>query len=304
MTINSLFNETELAIFYRQTGFTFSDFYKSADGAILAVDYLSRQVFVGENLFRSNVHPLDSLSSASLEDGQICLKFKDSSSVAITVDGEAADALISELRGLVRNDEQPVPVNEQPTIPVEEQPQSEEEPLPCEEESPLTGKELNETYSRLINSGRKAAFDYLVGKTGMTSKEADEYLDELGEKEENENIEEIMTPDPDYHRDGTMTPYGIFRVVKKLKPGDRIHLEFKPLIGKLRVYDAEYRKLAIDLLTARNFSLQGSDDDFDSLMDDVAWDIFEYMDLYFLCEDIQTEISCHLKRVTVLQIIQ
>ena len=297
MTIHSFFNETELAIFYRQTGFSFNDFYKSADGTILAVDYLSRQVFVGGNLFRSNVHSLDSLASASLEDGQICLKFKDSSSVAIAVDGEAADALTSELCGLVRNDEQPVPVNEHPTIPVEEQQQSEEEP-------PLTGKELNETYSRLINSGRKAAFDYLVEKTGMTSKKADEYLDELGEKEENENIEEIMTPDPDYHRDGTMTPYGIFRVVKKLKAGDRIHLEFKPLIGKLRVYDAEYRKLAIDLSNARYFSLQGSDDNFDSLMKDIAWDLFEYIDLYFFCEEIQTEISCHLRRVTVLQIIQ
>lgn len=39
MTINSFFNETELAIFYRQTGFSFNDFYKSADGTILAVDY-------------------------------------------------------------------------------------------------------------------------------------------------------------------------------------------------------------------------------------------------------------------------
>ena len=300
MTIHSFFNETELTIFYRQTGFSFNDFYKSADGTILAVDYLSRQVFVGENLFRSNVHSLDSLASASLEDGQICLKFKDSSSVAIAVDGEAADALTSELCGLVRNDEQPVPVNGHPTIPVEEQQQSEEEP-------PLTGKELNETYSRLINSGRKAAFDYLVEKTGMTSKEADQYLEELGEnenEEEVENIEDVRISDPDYHRDGTMTPNGIFRVIKKLKPGDRIHLEFKPLIGKLRVYDAEYRKLAINLSNARYFSLQGSDDDFDSLMKDIAWDLFEYIDLYFFCEDIQTEISCHLRRVTVLQILQ
>lgn len=100
MTVDSIFNETELSIFHRQTGFTFGDCLVSTDGTILAVDRKSDRIFVGNELFRSNLHPLASLTSASMEKGQIHLKFDDSSSVGINVDEEQAKAVMAVLRDL------------------------------------------------------------------------------------------------------------------------------------------------------------------------------------------------------------
>ena len=124
----------------------------------------------------------------------------------------------------------------------------------------------------------------------------------LDELEKSEDTDEEV-PDPDFYRDGTMTKKAILRTVKELKPGDRIHLEYKPFIGKLRVYDTEYLKLVIDLANSRYFSLYASNADYNSLMEDVAEDLFGSMEIYIFCEETCSEISCRLKQVRVLQII-
>lgn len=212
MTIESIFNETELAIFQKKTGFNFNDCYKLSDGTIFALDRQSRQIFVGDDLTRSNVHSLDSLSSVRLENGQMHLKFNDLSSVYYAVDEEVAEALMAELR----------------------------------------------------------------------------------------DFESVA---PDCHRGGTMTRTDIFETVRKLKPGDRVHIEFKPLIGKLRVYDGEYIKLEIDIVSAKYFSLKVSGSNFDSLMDDVAGELYDYIDICFFSEEKQSELSLNLDSVTMLKII-
>lgn len=302
MTIESIFNETELSIFYRQTGFSFGDFFRAEDGTIFAVDRQSGQIFVGDDLLRSNVHALDSIASVNREDGTVHLKFKDSSSAVITFDWREAEAIVTELHDFVEA-ASPVPSEgyeglqdglekEKPDNPEDDNPDG------IDEEQPLSQEELNEVYSRLLNTGRGTALGYLVRETGMSVEEAGEYLNKL-----DKNPEEMLDksdPDPDTRRDGTMTKRAIIRTVKELKPGDKIHIEFKPLMGKLRVYETEYIKLSIAVFS-RYFSVNASNTDFASLMDDVAEDLFDYMDIHFFCEENLSEISCHLKRVTVLK---
>lgn len=290
MTIESIFNETELAIFQKKTGFNFNDCYKLSDGTIFALDRQSRQIFVGDDLTRSNVHSLDSLSSVRLENGQMHLKFNDSSSVYYAVDEEVAEALMAELRDFE---------SVAPDCPEEDDNQDD---IPTEEQ-PLTGEELNETCSRLANTGRNTALIYLVEEIGMSVKDANGYLDKLEEEGIGESV-----PYPEYderkcHRGGTMTRTDIFETVRELKPGDRVHIEFKPLIGKLRVYDGEYIKLEIDIFSAKYFSLKVSGSNFDSLMDDVAWELYDYIDICFFSEEKQSELSLNLDSVTMLKII-
>lgn len=171
MTVDSIFNETELNIFHRQTGFTFGDCIISSDGTILAVDRKSGQIFVGNELFRSNVHPLASLTSAGMENGQLNLKFDDSSSAGIDVDEGQAEAVMDVLREYAGAG--PAPADDNDGQAADQK-----------EELPLSGEELNETYSRLLNTGRNSAIGYLVAETGMSVKEACEYLDGVeGEKE-------------------------------------------------------------------------------------------------------------------------
>ena len=256
MTIDSIFNETELSIFHRQTGFTFGDCLVSTDGTILAVDRKSDRIFVGNELFRSNLHPLASLTSASMEKGQIHLKFDDSSSVGINVDEEQAKAVMAVLRDL--EEAEPAP---------EEEEDNDGQAANQEEEQPLSGEELNETYSRLVNTGRGSAIDYLVAETGMSVKEACEFLDGIEGKEDIDETDDPI-PDPDYHRNGTMTKKAILRTVKELKPGDRIHLEFKPL------------------------------------MDEAAEGLFDYMEISFFGEEKGSEISCRLECVRMLNQVQ
>lgn len=290
MTIDSIFNETELAIFQRKTGFNFNDCYKSSDGIIFALDHQTRQIFVGNDLIRSNVFSLDSLASVSLENGQVRLRFNDSSSVLYDADEETAEAIMAELgdfQGAATNC--PEADDSQDDGPTEEQ--------------PLTGEELNETYSRLANRGRDTALIYLVEETGMSVKEANEYLDELEKEGIGEPVTYSENNDRECHKDGTMTRTAIFETVRKLKPGDRIHIEFKPLIGKLRVYDVEYIKLKIDILSARYFSLNVSGPNFDSLMEDVAGELYDYIEICFFSEEKLSEFSLNLDRVTMLKII-
>lgn len=293
-SIESIFNETELALFQRQTGFTFGKFYKAADGILLAADDQSGQVFIGNDLLRTNVHGFSSISTVCRNEGCLTLTFKNSPTKIIHASREDAEAFVAEL-GDITQTASLEDIGEETT------PQPDKQPNTMEElQESLSNEELNEFYSRLVNTGRGEAIEYLVSKIGMNIKDASRYLDEL---EGQETIAESL-PEPKYHRDGTMTGRAIFETIKRLKPGDRIHLEFKPLIGKLRVYDAEYRKIKIDSTSGvgNYFALNEQAKDFQTLMNDVAEDLFDYMDLYFHCDENDSEISCHLKRVTMLKI--
>lgn len=290
MKIDSIFNETELAIFHGQTGFSFSEIYKYSDGTIFAVDRQSRQIFAGEDLRRNNVHPFDSLTFVGMEGGKIHLTFKDSSSFSIVVDEVNADEIMAELQDIVGTD---TACPEDATL----------EPADSPKEPQLSAEEWNETYSRLVNTGRSTARAYLMSELGMSSEEAGDYLDKLEGKETLEKTLEEAVPDPDYKRDGSMTKKAILKTVRKLRPGDMVHLEYKPLIGKLRVYDTQYLNLVIDVSESRYFSLRVSNVDYQSLMDDAADELFDHMGIYILSKANRTEISCYLKRIKMLRII-
>lgn len=291
MAINTLFNETELALFQRQTGFTFGEFFNTADGVLFAVDSQSGQVFVGRDLLKANVHELESISSVSQEEDGVVVAFKSASAVKINASREDAVAFIAQLGDISGRC-----LGEEGQAPHSNEAESIEESSDV-----LRSEELAEFYSRLYNTGRSQAIGYLVSKTGMSVEDASKYVDEIAGQESIEKSEPEADTDPDYLRDGTMTRKAILDTVKKLRPGDRIHLEFKPLIGCLRVYDTEYRKLRVDTWGSRYFSLTFSADDYKSLMDSAAEDLFDYIDLYFFCEENSSEISCHLKRVTILK---
>lgn len=295
MGINTLFNETELAIFQRQTGFTFGEYFKSDDGVIFAVDGQSGLVFVGRDLLRANVHKLGSVSSVSQDEDGIVVSFKDSSSVKIKAGREDA-GLISGLLGAALDGGKTGDIVEEDRA---------EEPQADIDEGPdvLIGVGLAEFYSRLVNTGRSQAIGYLVSETGMSVEDACKYVDELAGQKSVEEPEPESDADREYYVDGTMTEKAIFAVVKKLRPGDRIHVEFKPFIGKMRVYDAEYRGLRVDSMGSGNISLAGSyADDFKSLMEEIAEDLFDYLNLCFFCEEDSSELSCRLQRVTILKI--
>lgn len=296
MVINTLFNETELAMFQRQTGFTFGEFFKTADGVLFAVDSQSGQVFIGRDLLKANVHELESISSFSQEEDGVVVAFKSASAVKINASREDAVAFIAQL-GDISGDAVQGCLSEEGQAPHGNQAEHVDESADV-----LRSEELAEFYSRLENTGRSQAIGYLVSETGMSVEDACKYVDEIAGQGSIEEPEPEADTDPDYRRDGTMTKKAILDTVKKLRPGDRIHLEFKPLIGSLRVYDTEYRKLRVDTWGSRYFSLTFSADDYTSLMDSAAEDLFDYIDLYFFCEENSSEISCHLKRVTILKI--
>lgn len=294
MNITSIFNETELAMFQRQTGFNFGEFFRTADGDLFAVDSQSGQVFVGRDLLKANVHSLGNILSVRQEADGIVLAFKNTSPVKINASDEDAAAFIAQL-GDITSGADPEVLSEEAQDPDSNQAESANGPSEV-----IRSEELAEFYSRLANTGRSQAIGYLVSETGMSVEDACKYVDEIAMQKSIEESE--SDSDSDYYMDGTMTKKAILETVKKLKPGDRIHLEFKPLIGKLRVYDTEYRKLRVDTRGSRYFSLTCSGSDFRSLMDSAAEDLFDYIDLYFFCEENCSEISCHLKRVTLLKI--
>lgn len=300
MSVNTFFNETELAIFCRQTNFTFGDCRRSADGVIFAVDCNSGQVFIGDDLLKSNVHRINSIEDVSLlPDHTVRVSFKGSSSVEFDAGGEDAEAIAGELQALagltVAQDESGPQISSSAPEDGADEIQEEEE-LPEYESLCVGNCDLTEVYSRLANTGRTSAVDYLVCEVGMSMNEADELVDSMVGKDE--LVESV--PEPECYADGTMRKQAVLDVVRSLKPGDRIHLEYKPLLGKLRVYEAEYVKINIDIWT-RNFQLSGAADDFDTLMDDVASDIFDYLNLVILCKEYDSDIECKLKRVTVLK---
>lgn len=162
-------------------------------------------------------------------------------------------------------------------------------------------KILAEVYSILINTGRPSAIRYLVEKTGLSAEDAEKYVGQLGEEGRVNKDELELKLQSGFNPDGSMTAQSILSVVKDLKPGNKIHLEYKPFLGKLRVYDTEYRNISVEMLSSKYFSMQCSEKDFQSLMDDVADELFDYMHLYFFCSDNNSEIDCRLSRITVLR---
>lgn len=302
MPINAIFNETELTIFFRQTHFSFGDFYKASDGMICAVDQLSRQVFVGDDLSKSNVHAMDAVESVKMdEDHFVRFMFKDSSTAQIKVDEKDVEVILAELQNWVQPDEvESMSDFEQSLDP--EQVESQEESLHSlmgDSSQFLSNEDLNEVYSRLLNTGRSKAMGYLVSEVGMGLDEANKYLDML---DNSETMEESVQESACFP-DGTMRKNTILSTLKELRTGDRIHLEYKPLIGKLHVYDTEYRKLSL-VTDSRYFSLSGTADDFPSLLEDISSQLYDYLYLVFFCPDNYTDISCRLSRVKVLKKLQ
>ena len=307
MKIDSLFNETELTIFFRQTGFTFSDCYRTSDGTIFAVDRQSNQVFVGNDLFRNNVHPLDSLESVDVENGQIHLSFKNSSSAVVIADGGEAGSVLDVLRDFVKVDQASTASNDGHSgdllegypvgRPLDELKQS----LDSEEQV------LDEMKQPVDREGWfLGEMEQLQGEEDRFGDEMEQTSDEMEQEEDNSETEKEDESDYNlvYGPEGIMSRGAILRVIKKLKPGDRIHLEYKPVLGKLRVYDTEYVRLEIDLNSSRYFTLFASGADYVSLMDRAVVELFDHIDLYFFCPENKTDISCHLRRIRKLEIIQ
>lgn len=281
MPITSLFNETELAIFRKQCNFEFRDYKQCEDGTIYALDYMSGQVFIGRDLVRGNVHKLSDILSVTEENGAVNVTFKDARKACFAAGTDSAGAIVIELRNYIQTDE------------TEDYDENEFQEVldTCQ-----TDKALRETYSRLINTGRSKAIAYLVSEVGMSVKSASKYVDEIEIMDatgETGNIPKINDP-------GRMSEEDIFAVVKQLKSGDRIHLEYKPFVGKLRVYDAEFTDLVISA-DSRGDSIYLRAGDYSSLMEDLSEKMFGYMSLWFLCPDNGSEINIRLDKLRVLR---
>lgn len=313
MQIDKIFNETELAIFCRQTHFSFDDCHQSEDGAIYALDEHSGQIFIGEDLFRNNVHDLDTLASVSLDDdGIILLTFKDSSSIQIKTDDGEAEAFVSRLRECIGEGEDEIALEEEiapqeeATVPEEEFVPEEDVTAPAAEETAdddedivlkLSDEEYIETYSRLVNTGRSKAVAYLVSEARMSVEDANRVVDGI------DGIEDMVevVPEPDFNRDGSMSGKAVLDVVRTLKPGDRIHLEYKPLIGKVRLLEAEFLRVGVESFGQKYLTINEYACDYQSLVKDVMRDLFDYMYLGVFCEESASETDIHLKRVRVIE---
>ena len=282
MTIDKIFNETELTIFYRQTKFTFGDFVKTSDGTICAIDKEAGLVFIGSDLRRSNVHSLDSVASVNIDEKQaITISFNGLSPVEINAEGcSEAEAFVSELKGFVESRLKDVPGDE---------PQE----CTCPQ---LSNEELSETYARLANTGRYGAVSYLVKAIGISVNEAEEFVDKL---EYNDELIESGS-EFDYNRDSSMAEHTILSIVKELKAGDKVHIEYKPLLGKLRIYDAEVKAIKVDVFE-KYFSLDISADDYSSFMDELACKLFSQMKLEIYCQELDNYKTCKLKRIKILK---
>lgn len=306
MTIDKIFNETELTIFYRQTKFTFGDFVKTSDGTICAIDKEAGLVFIGSDLRRSNVHSLDSVASVNIDEKQaITISFNGLSPVEINAEGcSEAEAFVSELKWFVESRMKDVPGDEVQDAGEAEQIEDEQfETRSQESDEPqectcpqLSNEELSETYARLANTGRNGAVSYLVKATGISVNEAEEFVDKLEYKDELiESGSEF-----DYNRDGSMAEHTILSIVKELKAGDKVHIEYKPLLGKLRIYDAEVQAIKINVWE-RDFSLDISADDYSSMMDELACKLFPHMKLEIYCKETDNYKDCKLERIKILK---
>jgi len=279
MPITKYFNETELAIFYRQTQFTFDEYYRSPYGFICAIDHNSGQIFVGDDLLRNYVHKLDSIASVEKEDGNVIkLTFSDNTSVKIPVEEESAEALYSEIFSCI--------------IPVEFVAHK------SQGEFFESDDKLTETVSRLDNSGTISAVDYLVTDTKMGVKEAYEYVGNLDKQKESKAF-----PVPNYDIDGNMSKVAILSALKRVRPGDKVHIESKSLLGKLHVYDADFQNVEVRM-SSRNILLRELTPTYQTLMDTIAEELFNFMNIILRNPYTGEEITCRLKRVIKLVVIK
>lgn len=304
--INTIFNETELAIFHRQTGFTFSECFRSTDETICALDPESAQIFIGKDLLTRNVHSFGSIVSVDMKDkGCACISFTDSDNAMFAVKDEDGAAILSALKECIHSD----------NIDDGELGENEEygkEDVPEEymddngyddavnEVQYENDRLLVEVYSRLLNTGRINAINYLVSEIGMSAEDAAEYVNSLDGQDKVDNSQDILkkTQTADAHIPNDKD--SVLAIVKELKPGDKIHVEYKPLLGKPKVYDADFVKLEIKIFS-RYFSLYKSADTFASFMDEIAFDLFDNIKIHFFCLDNCIEHSVALGGVRELK---
>lgn len=299
MSINEYFNETELAIFCRQTDFNFNDYIRCTDGTICAIDAVSGQIFIGKDLQRNKVHSLSSIQDVSADDkGLLRLIFNDLSDIhiqALTEDAEAMAARIKEHLPTTYPDEPAETDGTEAAGPG----------ITIESDSNLT-----EVCSRLVNSGRESAISYLVSEAGMSVKDATGYVDKLDGPAKPSVIDNDRELQIDIQNAGPMSEHAILSTLKTLNPGDMVHVEYKPLFGNIRELDAEYVKIKVDLFNARYFALNVTADNFSALSETIIDELYDYL---YLCynstgtyypSDYYTEDSVRLSRVKVLRKIQ
>lgn len=286
MKINGLnFNETELDLFRRKTGFIFGECIPVEDGMFYAMDEQSGQVFIGNDLITCNVHSCSSITAVSLEsDGEVCLEFKDAPAIRFRVKGDSAKAdaadIGARLSGYTNSHDEDIP---------------EETAAPARESSPEQASEQG-TPSKSDDSEHEQAIERLTSIYGMSVKEAIDNLDE----QEMQTISEADKSHQIVKTDAAMTKRDILDVVKSLKTGDMIHIEYKPLIGKKRMYDTEFRGMTAEV-TSRYFSLHSSGGGYASMMDKVFMELYDNLNLCILCPDNNSEIEWRLKRIMVLR---
>ena len=100
-----------------------------------------------------------------------------------------------------------------------------------------------------------------------------------------------------------MTPWppSVLDVVRTLKPGDRIYLEYKPLIGKVRLLEAEFLRVGVESYSQKYLTINEYACDYQSLVKDVMRDLYEYMYLGVYCEESASETDIRLERVRVIK---
>lgn len=296
MQISNYFNETELAIFCRQAGFAFNGSERCLNGIICAVDAVSGQLFIGKDLLRSNVRSLSSITDINVEEsGNLHISFKDEADILLQGEKEEVEDIAAELLKFL------------PTESYENPEDADESGMLKHDFITESDSNMAEVYSRLVNSGRDSAISYLVSDAGMNVKDACRYVDNLNAPENPDAFDDISDLRQDNTIGGPMSEDSILSVIKELVPGDMIHIEYKPLIGKIRVFDAEYRKIKVDLWESKYYTLNVSAESFSSLTEKVIDELYDYL---YLCydttggyypSDCPTEGSVRIKRVKVLK---
>lgn len=291
--ISAIYNETELAIFYRQAHFTFGEYHQTADGTVCALDKSSGQLFVGQDLRKNCVHPVESILSVTVdEDGGLCVTFADSQTVCVRLERAASETLAAELKECLP-DENPDSGDDgtdrdEDTVPLEEEQAREE------------NKVLTETLSILLNSGRLDAAGYLVSKVGMSVDAASRYVEKLTKQYESGNEECQRVEMPVFEETGKMPRSSIYATVKELKPGDIVHIEYKPLIGKLRVLDAEYHSMFIDQ-NSRYAFITAYANDYNTLKEDIITDLLENLNIIVINPENGKNVYFQLHNLKVLR---
>lgn len=130
------------------------------------------------------------------------------------------------------------------------------------------------------------------------AQEACEYFDGLDNKS---GEDEAETPVAGECLERFRQRDAILEVVSELRPGDKIRFEYKPLIGKARIVETEYRYMNVELNDSRYFSISQSADDLHSLLESISSDLFGYIYLNCICQETASEVSYRLKRLSGLR---